>query len=206
MKTSTFLKIAAAIAVSPLLLTTMALAGTSVTYSRTQQSDTVLQAIAYMRAGDLEHFQDLLDETARNLYGTPQGMQKLRDILDRLAAGTTSIDTRSERDGTLKGDTLMMISNRVYSVDVLGRHAGNLDPIFNAMVHCIGLSLVDSFGETNKRCRITEISADQHSREGSSASQNVASVRGRNEEKQIGDDIGLSGYPKSTESRAGIGQ
>lgn len=197
MKTSITLKIAAAIAAAPLFLVTAALAGQdATTYSRTTQSDLVLHAINSLRSGNVEEFRSMLDESALNLYGNEQSMHDLRDRFERLSAGasTETMNTRTELGGSIKADRILLVSNRVYSVDVLNRTAGDA-PIWNVSVHCVGFSPLDSFGMTDNLCRITDISISHQSREGSSESQGFAGVHGRYEGKQLGDDTTAAAAP-----------
>lgn len=205
MKTSIYLKIAAAIAAAPLFLVTAALAGQDATYSRTTQSDLVLHAIGSLRSGNVEEFRSMLDESALNLYGNEQGMRDLRDRFEHLSAGagTDTMNTRTELGGSIKADKILLVSNRVYSVDVLNRTAGDA-PIWNVSVHCVGFSPLDSFGMTDNLCRITDISISQRSREGSSESQDSASVHARNDGKQLGDDTApMSGSGSNPNAAAG---
>jgi len=191
-KISIVLLIGAAIAASPLFLATAALAGQATTFSRTPQSDLVLQAINSLRAGHFDEFKSFLDKNALDLYGTPQGMSDLRDRFEHRAAGASTeiMNTRTELRGTVEPDTLLLLSHRAFSVDVLGTPSKTPgeSPIWNVAVDCVGFIGFDTLGWTDHGCTIAKISVNGLSREPSSVSQNSGSVRDRNLDKQLRDD------------------
>jgi hypothetical protein len=179
MKTLSRLLLAAALAVSPALLATAALADE--TFSHTNQNDLVLQAVASLREGRYDDFRGLLEDSALSQYGSDDRLRELRARLEQAAGGapTSSLNTRMELEGSLGPDTHILISNRTYTVDLL-RDPSHADSIWSVSVHCIGASVLDSFGMTDKCCRITAISLN-HARPrppGAADTQSLAGVQG----------------------------
>jgi hypothetical protein len=128
------------------------------TFSDTLQSQLVRGAIDAMNSGNLTKFRESLSDRALDLYGSPEGMRSLQQQFTRQSTGTSSLETRSDRKGQWSGDRFVLLSRRVYSIDVLGRRGEGLDPIWNVSVQCYGLSLTESFGGANAHCRISELS------------------------------------------------
>lgn len=153
--------LAALTVLSPLLLATAALAGPQTTYSHTEQSAVVQRAISALRAGNQTAFAALLDGQAHSKFASPGGAQALRARIAARTTGASTINLKSEVQGRIRPDTLLVVSHRDYTVEVLGSSQGPgqaQESIGKFSVRCMGLSFLDSFGGTQQGCRITEIS------------------------------------------------
>lgn len=154
-----FRALAAAALALPLLPATAALAGEAeATFSTTEQSAVVQAAVAALREGNLERFAAQLDDEGRARLASPDKVRALRERIERRVARIEDLNFRTHLASRLRPDThLGWVSNRVYLVDVHGADARG-EPLMRVSVHCVGISLLDSFGATNKECRISKIS------------------------------------------------
>lgn len=153
--------IASAAALSPLLLATAALAGAPTTYSNTEQSVLVQQALSALRSGDQVSFAASLDEQAKSRFASESGARRLRARLEARALSGSTLNFKSEVSGRIQPDTLLVVSHRVYTVEVqsTAQAPGQFpEALGKFTVRCMGLSFLDSFGGTQRGCRITDIS------------------------------------------------
>jgi hypothetical protein len=145
--------LAASAALSPLLLATAALAADLSTYSSTPQSAVVEEALRALSSGDRGAFANLADE------GIAPQFDQHRAALSVKAGDVDpgKLNLYAQRTGHMRPDSWGgVVSNRVYQIQV---HTPGYARIWDVSVRCMGISLLDAFGSTNRNCKIAKISA-----------------------------------------------